>query len=366
MEDIAMNTSFQTYTTIKRALLHTLPARQGSHQEGYVNTLALLIFGIISSKSVQLPQVAQTLPISGVKNESLITRLKRWITHKNVLHTTMFMPFVHIFLQQLSSTRLTIIIDASTIGRGCIVLMASVVWKKRAIPLAWIVVEGKKGHLSEELHLQLLEELRPLIPAGAEVLILGDGEFDGTSFLAAVQNEQWHFICRTAMNVCITKEGETFRLGSHPLTQGGMMVWNDVRFTHQRYGPVLVIGLWEEGKEKPLYLVSSLKDVSEVREAYRLRFLIETLFSDQKSRGFSIDKSHLSDPERISRLLIATSLSYLAVLHLGVFALQKRWVEQFHRRSRCDISLFQCGLRALAYAIREQLCVPIAFFLSGD
>lgn len=325
----------------------------------------MLIFGIISSKSVQFPAIVQPLPVRGVKSESLITRMKRWICHENVNHTTMFAPFVKVFLQQLASSGLTIIIDGSAMGRGCFVLMASLVWKKRAIPLSWIVVEGQKGHLSEALHLQLLGELRSLIPPETKVVILGDGEFDGIQFLAAIQNEKWQYVCRTAMNTCITKDGNTFSLMSHPMTQGTIVVWRDALFTHKRYGPVLVIALWEVGYERPIYLVTSLKDISVATEVYRLRFVIETLFSDQKGRGFQIHKSHLSHPERLSRLLIATSLSYLAILHIGVFAQQNGWVRQFHRKHRCDISLFQCGLRALSYAIREKLRIPMSFLLTG-
>ena len=325
----------------------------------------MLIYGIISSKSVQFPALVQPLPVRGVKSESLITRIKRWVCHKNVNHTTMFAPFVKIFLQYLSSSGLTIIIDGSAMGRGCFVLMASLVWKKRAIPLTWIVVEGQKGHLPEVLHLQLLEELRAIIPLETKVVILGDGEFDGIQFLAAMQNERWQYVCRTAMNTCITKDGNTFSLMSQPMNPGTIAAWSDALFTHQRYGPVLVIALWEVGYERPIYLVTSLKDVSTATEVYRLRFIIETLFSDQKSRGFNIHKSHLSHPERISRLLIATSLSYLVVLHIGVFAQQNDWVKQFHRKHRCDISLFQCGLRAFSYAIREKLRIPMSFLLTG-
>ncbi|MFY9944069.1 MAG: hypothetical protein WAK57_17985 [Desulfobacterales bacterium] len=41
-----------------------------------------------------------------------------------------------------------------------------------------------------------------------------------------------------------------------------------------------------------------------------MRFTIETFFSDQKSRGFNIDKSHLSCPQRLTRLMYASCLAY--------------------------------------------------------
>src|SRR2546422_4058963 len=50
---------------------------------------------------------------------------------------------------------------------------------------------------------------------------------------------------------------------------------------------------------------------------YKKRFRIETFFSDQKSRGFNIHKSHLTDPQRLSRLLIASCLAYIWLVYLG-------------------------------------------------
>jgi hypothetical protein len=50
-------------------------------------------------------------------------------------------------------------------------------------------------------------------------------------------------------------------------------------------------------------------DLDAALAAYRKRAHIETFFSDQKSRGFHIHKSHLRDPARLSRLLIAACLA---------------------------------------------------------
>ncbi|MBK8537096.1 MAG: transposase [Candidatus Competibacteraceae bacterium] len=37
---------------------------------------------------------------------------------------------------------------------------------------------------------------------------------------------------------------------------------------------------------------------------YKERWQIETLFSGLKSRGFNLEETHVTDPERIKRLLI--------------------------------------------------------------
>ena len=92
-------------------------------------------------------------------------------------------------------------------------------------------------------------------------------------------------------------------------------------------------------------------------------YTIETFFSDQKSRGFQLHKSHLSDPKRLARLLIAACLAYLWIVYLGVLAKRDGWLAVIHRRDRCDLSLFQLGLSLLAHLLKEGLSLPVAFQL---
>ena len=96
---------------------------------------------------------------------------------------------------------------------------------------------------------------------------------------------------------------------------------------------------------------------------YRQRAHIETFFADQKSRGFHIHKSHLSDPQRLARLLIASCLAYLWLVYLGVCALRDDWLQRLHRRDRCDLSLFRLGLRLLARCLQDDIPIPAGFLV---
>jgi hypothetical protein len=356
-----MSTSFRTYRAIQQALVQAFRVRRQSHQECHVLTLALLICGIVGGRHVQFAKVAEHAPFRQRKNESVIKRFSRWVQHDDVTYAAFFLPFAQAVIAGLAHTPLTLILDGSTVGRGCIVLMASLVYRGRAIPLAWIVVRGTKGHLPQEMHCALVAQLHALIPPGSEVTLLGDGEFDGTALQATIQAADWHYVCRTATNIVVTAQGNRFHVGDLPLSRDDAVAIHDARITNDEYGPLTVIGVWDAQHNEPLYLVTTMADAEAAIEHYRLRFTIETLFADQKSRGFQVHKSQLRDPARINRLLIATCLAYLWVLAVGVFAHEKRWVAQFHRTDRCDLSLFQVGLRAIPYALREGLRLPICF-----
>ena len=82
--------------------------------------------------------------------------------------------------------------------------MISLVYGKRALPITWLVVKGRKGHLSEWVHLQLLGQLQEILPANAQAIFLGDGEFDGIELQAALQTMDLHYVCRTAKNTQIS------------------------------------------------------------------------------------------------------------------------------------------------------------------
>jgi hypothetical protein len=97
---------------------------------------------------------------------------------------------------------------------------------------------------------------------------------------------------------------------------------------------------------------------------YQKRFRIETFFSDQKSRGFHIHTSRLYDPQRLSRLLIAACLAYIWVVYLGSLCEKDGWRRIIHRSKRCDLSLFQLGLRLIEHLLNERLPIPVQFYVT--
>ena len=176
--------------------------------------------------------------------------------------------------------------------------------------------QGPKGHFPETLHIALVELMRACIPAGTQVVFLGDGECDGTALQATLPEAGWSYACRTAVSTKATWEGETFRLDTLGacLKPGRLIELQEVYFTREAYGPIMLLCCWAEGYHEPLYLVSHLATAEEACRFYHKRFRIETFFSDQKSRGFHLHKSHISDPQRLARLLIAACLAYIWIV----------------------------------------------------
>lgn len=352
-----MSDTYRRYGAIKKALMQFYPPFCG-HRERHFNTLSALICGLASARSSHLPVIASHAPTNGANQESLIKRFRRWLANTSTTSDTWFLPLAQALLANLAAQPLILAIDGSVVGRGCIALMVSVIYQGRALPLCWLVVSGKKGHFPQSMHCELLSLLEPLIPDGAEVTVVGDGEFDGTELQALLRQFGWQYVVRTAATVSMHVYGRWYAVNSMAPSRGELLGVRMAWVTAARYGPVSVLALWEKQYEEPIYLVTNLVDVDRAFALYRKRAHIETFFSDLKSRGFGIHKSHLSDPTRLTRLLIAACLAYVWLVYLGVCALEKRWMKRLHRSDRCDLSLFQLGMRLLDVCLNEGYTIP--------
>ena len=358
-----MSDTYRRYSAIKRAIMQFYGPNLSGHQEKHFNTLAALICGLVGGKHVHLSSCADHAPSKGVKQESVIDRFRRWL--KNDQHTLAgwFLPIAKQLLLVLAKEPLQFVMDGSVVGRGCIALMVSVVYHGRALPLCWLVVRGAKGHFPEHVHRELLRQLKQLVPSDAQVVFLGDGEFDGTELQADLTLYGWQYVCRTASNIVVTSNDVVLQIADLRPPRGECVALTPAFMTTKHYGPVSILALWEAQYEEPLYLVTNLSDLDVATAMYKKRAHIETFFSDQKSRGFNIHKSHLRDPARLCRLLIASCLAYLWLVYLGVRAISKEWMRELHRTDRCDLSLFRLGFRLLSRCLKENVPIPDGFLV---
>jgi hypothetical protein len=358
-----MSDNRRVYRIIRMALKQMYPTEPKGNVARKLTTLAALVSGIVLGKSCQLPSIARKAP-DQVRADSRVKRYSRWIQNERIDCAGYYLPYVSQLLVNLAQIReLVFVIDGSEVGHACITLMISLIYGKRALPITWLVVEGCKGHLPERLRLDLLSQLQAILPENCQAIFLGDGEFDGIKLQAALQALDLRYVCRTAKNVQLYQDDLPFSFSDLCLQRGDQISLPNVWFTREGYGPVTVIARWGKGYAAPIFLVTNFELPDEAIYWYKKRFQIETFFSDEKSRGFYLNKSHLSDPQRLGILMIAACLAYLWIIYLGLVAVRNGWIKVIHRSDRCDWSLFRLGLALLDHFLNEYLPIPVSFTL---
>jgi len=351
-----MSDNFSRFRSILKSIKKLYPSEPKGNLVRHLTTLSALISGIIGSKSSQLPAIASKVADSR-KPESRVKTFARWIQNTKIDYETYFMPYAEMLLSCLCQQTLAIVFDGSVVGRNCITLMACAVYKNRALPLCWITQQGTNGHFAELMHIELAKQLKQLIPENATVVFLGDGEFDGSNLAKTIEGYNWYFVCRTSKNRILYENSEAFHFQDVSVDRDDYFRIPNVRFDDLELTFDAIVW-WNKKYKEPIYLITNIELAQEAMYWYKKRFRIETMFSDKKSRGFNIHKSHISDPQRMNKLLIATSLAYILIIYFGILAIKEGFNKIIHRTDRCDLSLSQLGFRLLDHFLNNGKKIP--------
>lgn len=337
------------------SLFMLLPKMQPDNR----TTLVYMVIGLILGRNVQLAKMAEQVNYD-YKESSLEDRFRRFVTNNNVVVTVSFSIFIKLMLKGLDQDQPVILsIDSSKSGGNCLTLMISLGYKSRALPLCWVTFKGKKGHSSQEVQLALLEAAKALIPDQRKVILLGDGEFDGSDVITWLEAQPgWQYVCRTANDVQVYYQDQWVSLKDLPLKPGHETFLTQLKFTKSHaVQPVNIMVVWRGPEKRHWFFVTNMSTQKEAKYWYRKRFRIETLFSDIKGRGFKIDKSRLKDPARVNRLLMAVAIAYIFVVFWGVDAILSGTIRQMIRTDRFDHSLFTLGFKYIHRLLKK--CLPI-------
>jgi hypothetical protein len=246
-----MRDTYRRYRARKQALRQFFPSLGSRPRARHCTTLVALIGGRAGGQSAHRSTIPDPAPSGGATHASLILRFRRWLKHAAQTLDGWFLPVAQALLVNRAPQPLRLAIDGRVVGRGCIALMGSVISHGRALPLAWVVVKGKQGPFPQALPGALLKQLQPLVPHTAEVVVLGDGEVDGTGVQALLRAFGWQSGCRTAPKLLMTVDGRARPIGALAPVRGELLAVRPAWMTAEQDGPVSMLASWEAAYEAP-------------------------------------------------------------------------------------------------------------------
>jgi hypothetical protein len=330
-----------------------------------IRTFVWLIVGIYKSRSVYLSRVAGKIPGSA-KLLSITRRLSRLLDNSAICVREWYEPIARQWLeaQWRCLREIRLIVDGTKVGFGHQLLMVSLAYRKRAIPIAWTWVKHVRGHSSAHKQLTLLNYVRKLLPVGAAVFLVGDCEFGSAEALKWLEQWRWFYVLRQKSDTCVWldqyaawkpfgsfvhKAGESNWLGQGCLTASAIH-------------PTNLLIHWQTGEEEPWCLATNLPDLKMALKYYRLRMWCEEMHGDFKKHGFDLESTMLRDFLRLSRLTLAVALLYVWLISVGGRTIHRGLRHLVDRNDRRDLSIFQIGLRYIqrrltnAFSISVPLC----------
>jgi hypothetical protein len=333
-----------------------------------VRNFVWLMIGIYKSQSVHLSKIANKIPGSA-KLVSTTRRLSRFLDNPAVNVREWYQPIAQQWLEAqwhcLGEVRL--IVDGTKVGFGHQLLMISLAYRKRAIPIAWTWVKHVRGHSSAYKQMALLNYVRTLLPVGVAVILVGDCEFGSVEALKWLDQWQWFYVLRQKSDTCLwlDQSSEWKPFGSF-IQKAGQSFWLGKGYlTAQKIYPTNLLVHWQVGEKEPWCLASNLPDREMTLRYYRRRMWTEELHGDLKKHGFDLESMMLHDFLRLSRLTLAVAFLYVWLISVGGGTIHRGLRHLVDRNERRDLSIFQIGLRFTQRRLINALSVqvPLCTFL---
>jgi hypothetical protein len=269
--------------------------------------LAIMVAGVVEARSCNLMELAARLPLETKRVGSRYAWIERFLSADTIDDMDVMDVFADAAVASAAQGGQTVVVslDQTSVNDTHMIAMLSLRVGERALPLFWIVKQGK-GNLPVKTYIPLVARLAGLLPFGASVLMLADRFFGTPELIAACQKYGFAYRIRLKGNLTLRHKGGELRVDEIPkLCPGGIMdaalsdsgVLTNIGFVHDQTHP------------EPWFIAMNTAPSRTTVLDYGLRWSIETMFADYKTRGFGLEDTHLQRPDRLSRLLLVLAIA---------------------------------------------------------
>jgi Transposase DDE domain len=250
-----------------------------------------------------------------------------------------------------SKEKLSLVMDRTNWKYGSVhinILLVGCVYQGTVIPLCWMVLD-KAGNSSMVERIRLMNALLRVLPKTRIAVFIADREFIGADWLSYLRTQ--------GIRRCI-------RIRKNSLLENSKVTWVYEKFDHLALGQSSFLKRRYTLMGESFYLAGvKLKDdflivacdvkPSKGLQVYGLRWGIETLFGNTKSRGFDFEATHVTHPDKLTLLLGVMSLAIFWALQAGTWLDNHLKPLKLKKHGRFEQSRFRYGLDQLRQLILQ-------------
>ena len=278
--------------------------------------LADLAATALHVKSVNTSDWISALPRDTGRKDSKEKYVLRFLANRNI-HSVQVMPvLLSGLLSELSARGATAVLalDQSKLSDGFECLMVSLRIADRALPVLWRVVKTK-GAIGFDIQKSLLDEVSAILPESVEIMLAADRFYGTRALVRYCTDKKWHYRIRLKGNLRFWHDGRDIS-AQEACSLGAKSLENAV-FANSEVSTHIGI-LYEKRHLEPWFIAMDAKPTAYRIRDYSMRWGIECMFSDFKSRGFGITQTQLTTADRIERLLLVLTVGMYWAVSTGL------------------------------------------------
>ena len=276
--------------------------------------LSLLVAALLSRRDVNLMELGAVLPLESDNPNSRYQWVKRVLKNDLIVPDEVMAPYAREVLAKAceGGKQPVLVIDQSQATRlhRHEMLMVAVRIDGRALPLAWRV-KKTSGAIGFSVQRDLLAVVASWLPDGVSPVLMGDRFYATPQLISWCAAKGWSWRLRLKNNLLV-HDAEGGEATLQHCFEAGEWLMENVALTEAKVKTHVAM-VHDAGHEEPWMIAMSEAPSSARAFDYGLRWGIESMFSDLKSRGFDLEKSQLRLADRIERLILVLALAlYLA------------------------------------------------------
>ena len=333
----------------------------------HLKTLAWMMVGLLQSHTINLPEWVPFVHSRAQFAQSTVRRFRRWLDNERIQVHELYGPLIRQALAAWGENALYLALDTSMLwGKYCIIRI-SAVYRGRAIPLAWTVLEHPSSAVAFGTYKNLLNKAAQLLlPFRCQVIFLADRGFADTDLMEHVTKLGWEWHIRLKGNFLIFRQGRRrCKVKQFTPARGQANYFHNVYITAAQYGPVHLDIARHPHSQEFWYVVSRQPTSMTTFEEYGLRFDIEENFLDDKSNGFQLESSLIRSAEALSRLCFLLAITTLYLVSQGTVVVeqgQRRMIDPHWFRGN---SYFKIGWKWVNHALSKGQELITRLYLSS-
>jgi hypothetical protein len=319
-------------------LYQTLVAVLGCHRNWldmrHLKTLAWMIAGLVQSGKIGLSAWTAYVHSRATYASSVIRRFRRFLDNERIEVHRLYGPLLQQALREWDHKTLYVALDTSMLWNTYCIVRLSLIYRGRAIPIVWEVLQHGSSSVSFQDYQALLDQAAQLLfPFFCKVIFLADRGFADTALMRHLRRLGWHWRIRIKESFWVYRPGrKRCKVNRISLSFGQALFWFHVQITQERFGNVyLALGRPVGSKDRWVVISDEPTSLETFRE-YGLRFDIEENFLDDKSNGFQLEASLIRSAQALERLcfVLATATLYLVCQGTQVVQEGKRRLVDAH------------------------------------
>ena len=276
-----------------------------------------MVLAAILSQNVALSSWDVALPFN-VNAASTIRRFSRWLHNHKIDTARIYDVFIRDSLRTWGSERIILALDTTMLRENICAIRISMIYLGRAVPIAWSVLEHKSSSVKFAKYKEVLMQARLRLPKGSKVTFLADRGFVSKKLMRQLNEWAWVWRIRIKSNQVLYYGDKRMTPKMLLLKKGNAMLFSGkIRFERTLESLSLSAG-WSKYAGEPWYILSNDEASAENFMEYGMRFDIEEGFKDEKSGGFSLDKSRVAGTEAMERLILVIAVATIITLNEGL------------------------------------------------